>query len=130
MYNLPAVGSSFEEVVLYVLAAIVLIICLGCIYAFFRAIILFVFSNWKNEKIQAAWSSIRYMILWMFFTILFLFAAPGLLKFMDVKGAEQYTAKNVFSYMWKILSKATLLWNFIKESQEANQYEGKLYHDI
>jgi len=45
MYNLPTVGSSFEEVVLYVLAAIVLIICLGCIYAFFRAIILFVFSN-------------------------------------------------------------------------------------
>ena len=112
MYNLPAVDSSFEEVVLYILAWIVLIICLGCIYAFFRAIILFVFSNWKNEKIQAAWSSIRYMILWMFFTILFLFAAPGLLKFMDVRGAEQYTAKNVFSYMWKILSKASLMWNF------------------
>jgi hypothetical protein len=52
------------------------------------------------------------------------------LKFMDVRGAEQYTAKNVFSYMWKILSKASLMWNFFKESQEANQYDGKLYYDI
>lgn len=130
MPYLPTVDAWFEEIVLYILAAVVLLICLGCIYAFFRAIILFVFSNGKADKIQAAWSSIRYMILWMFFTILFLFAAPTLLKFMNVRGADQYTAKNVFTYMWKILTKVTGLWNIMVESQEANKMNGQLYYDI
>jgi hypothetical protein len=70
------------------------------------------------------------MILWMFFTILFLFAAPTLLKFMNVRGADQYTAKNVFTYMWKILTKITGLWNVMVESQEANKMNGQLYYDI
>ena len=130
MPYMPTVDSSFEEIVLYILAWIVLVICIGCIYAFIRAIILFVFSNWKNDKIQAAWSSIRYMILGMFFTIMFLFAAPTCLKFMHVRGAEQYTAKNVFSYMWKIISKITWLWNIFIESQEANQRNGQLYYNF
>lgn len=130
MPYMPIADSSFEEIVLYILASIVLIICFGCVYAFFRSIILFVFSNWKNDKIQAAWSSIRYMILWMFFTILFLFAAPTLLQLMHVRWADQYTAKNVFSYMWKIISKVTSLWNLFVESQKANKYEGRLYYDI
>jgi hypothetical protein len=124
------VDSSFEEIVLYILAWTILLICIGCIYAFFRAIVLFVFSNGKPEKIQAAWSSIRYMILWMFFTILFLFAAPTLLKLMHVRWAEQYTAKNVFSYMWKIITKISWLWNIFVKSQQANQMNGLPYYNI
>jgi len=130
MPNMPSVDWSFEEIILYILAAVILIICCWCIYAFLRAIFFFVFSNWKADKIQAAWSSIRYMILWMFFTIMFLFAAPTLLRFMNVRGADQYTAKNVFSYMWKIISHISSLWNIIQKSQEANQYNWQLYYDF
>ena len=79
MPYMPTVDSSFEEIVLYILAWIILVICIGCIYAFIRAIILFVFSNWKNDKIQAAWSSIRYMILGMFFTIMFVYIFPNII---------------------------------------------------
>ena len=99
MPYLPTVDAWFEEIVLYILAAVVLLICLGCIYAFFRAIILFVFSNGKADK-------------------------------MNVRGADQYTAKNVFTYMWKILTKITGLWNIMVESQEANKMNGQLYYDI
>lgn len=130
MTIMPTISWGFEEIVLYVLWAIVLIICWGCIYAFLRAIFLFIFSNGKAEKIQAAWSSIRYMILGMFFTIMFLFAAPTLLKFMHVQWAEKYTAKAIFSYMGKILSDIGSLGNIIKKSQEANQYNGTLYYDF
>jgi hypothetical protein len=49
---------------------------------------------------------------------------------MHVRGAEQYTAKNVFSYMWKIISKITWLWNIFIESQEANKRNGQLYYDF
>lgn len=130
MPKLPTAATWFEEIVLYVLWAIVLIICWWCIYAFLRAIFLFIFSNGKNEKIQAARSSIRYMILWMFFTIMFLFAAPSLLKFTHVKWAENYTAKAIFTYMWKILSHIWSLGNIIKESQDANKMDGQLYYNF
>ena len=130
MTTLPTLSWWFEEIVLYILWAIVLIICWGCIYAFIRAIFLFIFSNGKNEKIQAAWSSIRYMILGMFFTVMLLFAAPSLLKFTHVPGAENYTAKAIFTYMGKILGHIWGLGNVIKESQEANKMDGMLYYDF
>lgn len=122
--------GGFEEIVLYILGAIVLIICGGCIYAFFRAIFLFIFSKGDEKQIKAAWSSIRYMILWLFFTVMLLFISPTLLKFMRVQGAENYTPKAIFTYMWKILSHITGLGNIIKESQKSNQYNGTLYYDL
>ena len=81
--------GGFEEIVLYILGAIVLIICWGCIYAFFRAIFLFIFSKGDDKEIKAAWSSIRYMILGLFFTVMILFISPTLLKFMNLQGAEK-----------------------------------------
>lgn len=121
---------GFEEIVLYVLGAIILIICWGCIYAFLRAIFLFIFSKGEEKEIKAAWSSIRYMILGLFFTVMLLFVSPTLLKFMNVQGADKYTPKAIFSYMGKILGHIGRLGNVIKESQTANQYNGTLYYDL
>lgn len=122
--------GGFEEIVLYALGAVVLVICGGCIYAFFRAIFLFIFSKGDEKEIKAAWSSIRYMILGLFFTVMLLFVSPTLLKFMNVQGADKYTPKAIFTYMGKILSKIGGLGNIIKESQKANQYNGNLYYDF
>lgn len=122
--------EGFEEIVLYALGAIVLIICWGCIYAFLRAIFLFIFSKGDEKEIKSAWSSIRYMILGMFFTVMLLFVSPTLLKFMNVQGADKYTPKAIFTYMGKILGHIGKLWNVIKESQTANQYNGTLYYDL
>jgi H+/Cl- antiporter ClcA len=121
---------GFEELVLYALWAIALLICLGCIYAFLRAIFLFIFSKWDEKQVKSAWSSIRYMIIWLFLTVLLLFAAPSFLRFMHVQGAEKYTPKNVIAYMGKILSWIGGLWNVIKESQEDNKYNWELYYDL
>ena len=128
MPNLVTMKGWFEDIVLYVLWAIVLIIFWGCIYAFFRAVFLFIFSDGKTEKKQAAWSSIRYMLIGLFLSIMFLFAAPTALRFMHVKGAENYTAKAVFTYAGKIVSYIFGLGNVIKESQEANKTNGSLYY--
>lgn len=122
--------GGFEEIVLYVLGAIVLIICWGCIYAFFRAIFLFIFSKGDDKEIKAAWSSIRYMILGLFFTVMILFISPTLLKFMHLQGAEKYTPTAIFTYMGKIISCITGLWNVIVESQKMNEYNGNLYYDL
>ncbi len=122
--------GGFEEIVLYILGAIVLIICWGCIYAFFRAIFLFIFSKGDDKEIKAAWSSIRYMILGLFFTVMILFISPTLLKFMNLQGAEKYTPTAVFTYMGKIISRITGLGNVIIESQKMNEFNGNLYYDL
>ncbi|PZM87566.1 MAG: hypothetical protein DLD55_00600 [candidate division SR1 bacterium] len=122
--------GGFEEIVLYALGAIVLIISGGCIYAFLRAIFLFIFSKGDEKEIKSAWSSIRYMILGMFFTVMLLFVSPTLLKFMNVQGADKYTPKAIFTYMGKILGHIGKLGNIIRESQTANQYNGTLYYNL
>ena len=122
--------GGFEEIVLYALGTVVLVICGGCVYAFFRAIFLFIFSKGDEKEIKAAWSSIRYMILGLFFTVMLLFVSPTLLKFMHVQGADKYTPKAIFVYMGKILSKISGLGNVIKESQKTNEYNGTLYYNF
>ena len=121
---------GFEEIVLHLLGGIVLIICWWCIYAFFRAIFLFIFSKGDEKEIKAAWSSIRYMILWIFFTVMLLFVSPTLLRFMHVQWAEKYQPKAIFVYMGKIISYIGGLGNIIRESQIANEYNGDLFYDL
>lgn len=95
--------GGFEELVLYLLGGLVLIILGGCIYSFLRAIFFFIFSKGDDKQIKAAWDSIRYMILGLFFTVMLIFMSPTLLKFMNLQGAERYEAKTIFAYMGKIL---------------------------
>lgn len=122
--------GGFEEIVLYILGGLVLVICGGCIYAFLRAIFFFIFSKGDEKQIKAAWDSIRYMILGMFFTVMLIFVSPSLLKFMNLQGADKYTPKAIFTYMGKILTHIGRLGNIIKESQVHNQYNGDMYYDL
>lgn len=122
--------GGFEEIVLYILGGLVLVICWGCIYAFLRAIFFFIFSKGDEKQIKAAWDSIRYMILGMFFTVMLIFVSPSLLKFMNLQGADKYTPKAIFTYMGKILTHIGRLGNIIKESQVHNQYNGDMYYDL
>lgn len=94
----------FQNVILTILALIVLVICGWCIYAFIRAIFLFIFSQGDNEKITAAWNSIRYMIIGIIFTISLLFVFQYLFKWMHVPGYELYSAKNIFTKAWDLLA--------------------------
>jgi len=87
---------TFEYIVLTVFAVLVLAVLIGCIYAFVRAIVMFIFSHGDPEKIKKAWSSIRFMILGIFLTISLLFVFPLVFKLMKVPNAEEYSAKNIF----------------------------------
>ncbi|GHV22047.1 hypothetical protein FACS1894176_05700 [Bacteroidia bacterium] len=86
-----------EDIILFAFAVAVLIVFAGCIYAFFRAIFLFIFSKGEDAKVKAAWNSIRYMVIGLFLTIMLLFAGPQLLRMFKVQNYEVYTAKNVFT---------------------------------
>lgn len=128
MYTINS--SSFSEIVLYVLAIILIIIFLGCVYAFFRAIFLFIFSKGDDKQIKSAWSSIRYMIIGLFFTVLLLFTVPTILGYTKLPGSENYTVKNIFSTMGKIFGQIGSLGNIIKESQVENQYRALPFQNV
>ena len=121
---------GFEEMILYILGGLMLIILGGCVYSFFRSIFYFIFSKGDDKQIKAAWDSIRHMIWGLFLTVMVIFMSPTLLKFMNVQGAERYEARSIFVYMGKILTGISKLGNVVTESQLNNQYNGDMYYDL
>lgn len=42
--------TSIEDIILSVFAVIVIVILIGCLYSFFRAVFLFIFAGSKEES--------------------------------------------------------------------------------
>jgi len=112
---------NFETIVLTILAALVLAVALWAIYAFVRAILMFIFSHGEEDKIKKAWSSIRFMILWIFLTVILLFVFPLVFKWMSVPNPEAYSAKNIFNRVWEVVRWLTNMWEWIHEFQSDQQ---------
>lgn len=121
--------NSIQNLILIILAIVIIIIAVWSIYAFVRAIFLFIFSQWKEEKIKKAWNSIRYMIVGIFLSVLLLFMFPLIFKRVGLDNYEEYTAKNIFNKAWELINKTFHLKDIIKDSQKKNQYEGNLYYE-
>ncbi len=125
-----SVGSnSIQNIILLILAIVIIAISVWSIYAFIRSIILFIFSQWKEEKIKKARNSIRYMIMWIFLTVFMLFLFPLVFKRMGIADYEEYSAKNIFNKAWEVLEKTLQIQDIIKESQKENEYRDNLYYD-
>lgn len=122
--------DTVADIILFVLAAMVILIAAWCIFSFVRAIFFFIFSQGKDEKIKKAWNSIRYMIIWIFLTVILLFVFPLIFKWVGLENYGKYTAKNIFNKAWDILRGAFKLKDVIKESQEMNKYNEQLYYEV
>lgn len=122
-------NDSVQDVILIILAIVVIAVSVWSIYAFVRSIILFIFSEWKEEKIKKAWNSIRYMIMGIFWAIFLLYVFPLVFKRMWLKNYEEYNAKNVFNKAWELLEKTLQIKDVIKKSQKENEYRNNLYYD-
>ncbi|GHW02668.1 hypothetical protein AGMMS50249_4540 [candidate division SR1 bacterium] len=96
--------SSTEDIILFVMAVAVLVVFAGCIYAFFYAIYLFIFSKGEDSKRKKARDSIRYMIIGLFLTVMLLFIGPQILRLFKLPNYEQYSAKNVFSKIGSVIT--------------------------
>ena len=128
--NVTASESSIQNAILIILALVVIVICAWCIYAFIRAIFFFIFSQWKDDKIKKAWNSIRYMIMWIFLTVMFLIIFPFIFKKVWLDHAEVYTPKNIFNKAWELIKGSFQIKDVIKESQKDSEYRGQLYYDV
>jgi hypothetical protein len=101
------ITSNPADVILFVFALIVLAILVWCIWAFFYAIFLFIFSRWDDSKVKLAWNAIRYMIIWLFITVMLLFVAPTVLKVFRAPNPDNYSAKYIFVKVWNIINCVT-----------------------
>jgi len=128
--NVASTTSSVQNAILIVLAIVVILICAWCIYSFIRAIFYFIFSQWKDEKIKKAWNSIRYMIMWIFLSVAFLFVFPLIFKWLWLDEADAYSAKNIFNKAWELLKNTFQLKDVIRESQKDNQYRWDFYYNV
>lgn len=122
--------DSVSEIVLFILAAIVILIAAWSIFSFIRAIFFFIFSQWKEEKIKKAWNSIRYMIIWIILTVALLYLFPLIFKLIWLENYDKYSAKSIFNKAWTILSNIFEIKDVIKDSQELNKYNWQLYYDF
>lgn len=123
-------NADFQNFILTVLALVVLLVLIGCIYTFIRAIILFVFSHNKEENKKKWWNSIRFMIIGVVLTIALLFLIPTVLKWMKVPEYNTYTPKNIFSRAGQLVNLAFGLGDVIKQSQEGSEYRGDMYYKL
>ena len=98
------ITANPADVILFVFALIVLVALVWCIWTFFYAIFLFIFSKWDDSRVKIAWNAIRYMIIWLFITVMLLFIAPTLLKIFRVPNPENYSAKFIFAKVGNIVS--------------------------
>ena len=98
------------DVILFVFALIVLVILVWCIWAFFYAVFLFIFSRWDDSKVKSAWNGIRYMIIGLFMTVMLLFMWPTLLRVFRMQNSDMYSAKYIFVKVGNIV---TCIWTWI-----------------
>lgn len=113
--------DSVEGLVLTIISALIIIIFGGAIYGFFRSIFLFIFSGGEPDKIKQARNGIRFMVLGIFLTLIFLFVFPVLFKRLKLPGYEAYTAQNIFRFTsWFLRS----ILDFGKESVGTYQQYG------
>ena len=104
------ITANPADVILFVFALIVLIVLVWCIWAFFYAVFLFIFSRWDDWKVKSAWNGIRYMIIWLFMTVMLLFMWPTILRLFRLQNAETYSAKYIFVKVGQIVS---CIWTWV-----------------
>lgn len=122
--------DSISDIILFILAAVVILIAAWSIFSFIRAIFFFIFSQWKEEKIKKAWNSIRYMIIWIILTVALLYLFPLIFRLIWLENYEKYSAKSIFNKAWTILSNIFEIKDVIKDTQELNKYNWQLYYDF
>jgi hypothetical protein len=58
--------------------------------------------------VKSAWNCIRYMIIWLFITVMLLFMAPTVLKVFWMSNSDNYSAKYIFVKVGNIVSCVSL----------------------
>ncbi|MEI6426057.1 MAG: hypothetical protein WCO66_01770 [Candidatus Absconditabacteria bacterium] len=118
-----------EEVIITICAIVVLIVGIGSFFSFLYAIYLFLFSKGKDENKTKGRNAIRYMLIGVVLSVLFLSILPLALKGVNIE-LKDYSTKSIFSRVGEVVQKAFQIGTIVKEGQTDNQYRGQPYINI
>ena len=118
-----------EEVIITICAIIVLVVVVGSFFSFLYAIYLFLFSKGKDDNKTKGRNAIRYMIIGIVLSALFLGILPFALKWVNID-IKDYSAKAIFSRVGELLQQSFKIWAAVKNWQLENQYRGNPYINI
>jgi len=121
--------TTMEEVIITICAIIVLVVIVGSFFSFLYAVYLFLFSKGKDENKTKGRNAIRYMIIGIVLSVLFLGILPFALKGVNIE-LKDYTTKAIFSRVGDILQQTFKVWTAVKNGQIENQYRGNQYINI
>jgi hypothetical protein len=83
---------------------VVIAVFVMAIVSFVMAIWDFVRSEWEEAEKKKWWNRIRFMMIGIILTIVFLILFPLLLRQLWVINYEMFSAPNIFSRVWQILN--------------------------
>ncbi len=118
--------TTMEDVVLTICAILVIVIIVAAFVSFVYAVYFFLFSQGKEDKKAKGRNAIRYMIIWVVLTVLFLGILPFALKGVGVE-LKNYSTQSIFTRVGDVIKATFKVGTAIKDSQVNNQYRGDPY---
>jgi amino acid transporter len=98
-----------------VIALVVIAVFVMAIVSFLMAIWDFIRSEWEEEEKKKGWNRIRFMMIGVILTIVFLVLFPLLLRQLGVIHYELFDAPSIFTRVWAILNYVLSMWSYMQE---------------
>ena len=104
MQTFIADATSIAAMIQTVIALVVIAVFVMAIVSFIMAIWDFITSEWDEEKKKRGWNRIRFMMIGIILTIIFLIIFPLFLRRVWVLNYEAFTAPAIFARVGQILN--------------------------
>ena len=114
MQTFVADTNSIAMMLQTVIALVVIAVFFMAIVSFLMAIRDFVRSEWEEAEKKKWWNRIRFMMIGVILTIIFLIIFPLFLRQLWVINYEMFAAPNIFTRVGKILNYILTLWSQIQ----------------
>lgn len=114
--------------IITICAILILIVIIGSLFSFVLSLYFFLFSKGKEEQKAKGRNSIRYMIIGIVLTALFLVILPLALKGVNVE-LKNYSTKTIFERLGTIIEQWFKIGKVVQEAQQENKYRGNPYID-
>ena len=114
MQTFVADANSIAMVLQTVIALVVIAVFVMAIVSFIMAIWDFVRSEGEEAEKKKWWNRIRYMMIWVILTIVFLVLFPLLLRQLWVVNYDMFSAPAIFKRVGQVLNYVLTLWSQIQ----------------
>lgn len=114
METLVATTDSIAMMVQTVIALVVIAVFVMAIVSFVMAIRDFIRSEWEEDEKKKGWNRIRFMMIGVILTIVFLVVFPLLLKQLGIINYEMFSAPSIFSRVSEILNYILSVWWYVQ----------------